>query len=819
MGLQRTDYLGRAKAPDGKREVQYPSPNVSNLVVVESVPISPDSYKALPYGSPHESYDTTGLVLVRQRQIKATDNQIWVTRVYASRNINEDWYDYTLRYAGDVIANPIFIRSYHKLRNEFVPVARGTPFKGVYRMIVTANGANYTSPPTVVFTGANTTPASANAIMSPPDDSGNMTVIGLELTDEGDGYTSAPTIVFSGGGGSGATATAYIQPAAAILIKEELVEIENESPDLASLFVKVTRVYETLPGPLFISSEYDDDKIYGERNRGAVKKTIQAIFAVGNEVASFDRPSSGQARKTWYEPRGESAIVLNKTIETWTEIQIHDKAMTEEFGGGILGVDKTRAAVGAQTPDEGYLVVESDLATISPDEQIKTSKQLTEPVGSQLLLSAGGSGYTSPPTVGFTGGVGSGAVATARVGKGVASIAVSAGGSGYVLPPIVVIDGDGYGARAAAVLTAGVVTSITILDDGNDYTSTPTITFEPVHGGSGAVGVATLESTGEVTQLVLTNPGAYTVAPTVTFSGGGGSGAAATYALPSLEWPERIGCNTDEKYGIVVGISKKVVPATTRYPGVATALSTPQCGIGPFVDLDPHSRYRSIQVVSKVDLHTLPKLEIYPISHPLHIPPTLLAVEAVWSDVESKLVEALKTSAHVSVSSGSGGGIIVRRSSGYHGLAIGQATRLWFCGPPPIGELPVALKIIPSSGSVVLTQTHSNTHYAQFDDGGVSFGDEFHLQIHSVDVNDHLVGSFDIVNATHTSPPQSALAISGGGSVASVSAFGTPAYMTVSIPVSTPSALFSGQFILADVIVERWRLGLWTVELIYVTIP
>src|SRR6266436_2956964 len=188
MGLERTDYLDQAKVPAGKRIVDTPSPNVSNLVVTESVPISSEFFQPIPYGSPHESYATTGLILTKQRRTKAENNQIWATRIYASRNINEDWFSYTLRYAGDVVANPIFIRTYRKLRNEYTALAKGTAFTGVYRMIVTANGSLYTAAPTVVFTGSNTTPATANAIMSPPDANGKMTVIGLELTDEGSGY-------------------------------------------------------------------------------------------------------------------------------------------------------------------------------------------------------------------------------------------------------------------------------------------------------------------------------------------------------------------------------------------------------------------------------------------------------------------------------------------------------------------------------------------------------------------------------------------------------------------------------------------------------
>lgn len=377
MGLKRADYTNPAKPPAGKRAVDYPAANVSSLVVFESLPISAEFYKPIPYGTPHESYATTGLILVKQRQVKAENNQVWVTRVYASRNINEDWFDYTLRYAGDVVANPIFIRTYRKLRNEYQPIAKGSPFTGVYRMIVTAVGANYTAAPTVVFTGANTTPAAAKAIMSPPDTNRKMTLIGLELTDEGLGYTAAPAISFTGGGGTGAAATAYIQPAAAILVKEEVVELDNEAPDMASLFVKVTRVYETLPGPLLHWEEYEDEKAGGQRNRGSVHRTSQSVYRAGTEVPAFTRPSAGLARKVWFEPRGESAIVLTKFQEDWTEILITDKAWTEEFFGGILEIDETRDTPGAQTPTPDFLVTETDTRTVSPAEQVLTTKTRT----------------------------------------------------------------------------------------------------------------------------------------------------------------------------------------------------------------------------------------------------------------------------------------------------------------------------------------------------------------------------------------------------------------------------------------------------------
>jgi hypothetical protein len=57
-----------------------------------------------------------------------------------------------------------------------------------------------------------------------------------------------------------------------------------------------------------------------------------------------------------------------------------------------------------------------------------------------VAVTAPGTGYTSAPTVRFTGGGGSGATATATVaGGGVTAVAVTAPGTGYTSPPTVVL--------------------------------------------------------------------------------------------------------------------------------------------------------------------------------------------------------------------------------------------------------------------------------------------------------------------------------------------------------------------------------------------
>jgi hypothetical protein len=79
------------------------------------------------------------------------------------------------------------------------------------------------------------------------------------------------------------------------------------------------------------------------------------------------------------------------------------------------------------------------------------------PVVSMLVLN-GGSGYASAPTVTFSGGVGSGASATANINSSgqVTSFTITNGGSGYTSDPSVILTGGGgAGATAEASLALG----------------------------------------------------------------------------------------------------------------------------------------------------------------------------------------------------------------------------------------------------------------------------------------------------------------------------------------------------------------------------
>lgn len=102
----------------------------------------------------------------------------------------------------------------------------------------------------------------------------------------------------------------------------------------------------------------------------------------------------------------------------------------------------------------GYLVYENDAGTaLSLQTFSNFLPSLTKTVA-LVTVTNGGTGYTTTPTVAFSGGSGTGAAATARLtSQTVVGVTVSAGGTGYTSNPTVSFSGGGgSGATAEATL-------------------------------------------------------------------------------------------------------------------------------------------------------------------------------------------------------------------------------------------------------------------------------------------------------------------------------------------------------------------------------
>lgn len=144
-----------------------------------------------------------------------------------------------------------------------------------------------------------------------------------------------------------------------------------------------------------------------------------------------------------------------------------------------------------------------------------------------------GSGYTSAPLVTVSGGGGI-ATATATIDTGsINSILITDAGSGYTTAPTVTISG-GNGSNAS--LVAGPLTfaqgavAVEVTDGGSGYINAANVIVTITGDGTNAAGTAIVAG-GQITQVIMTNPGQDYSTASVTISGGGGNiyGSIATY--------------------------------------------------------------------------------------------------------------------------------------------------------------------------------------------------------------------------------------------------------------------------------------------------
>jgi hypothetical protein len=147
-----------------------------------------------------------------------------------------------------------------------------------------------------------------------------------------------------------------------------------------------------------------------------------------------------------------------------------------------------------------------------------------------ITRTAAGSGYTTIPSVAVSAPTTAGGVqAVVTVAQmQIAGATIHSGGTGYTVGNTLTIVG-GTPVTSAATLTvttvsAGVITGVSVGAFTN-YTVLPT---NPVSVTGGTGSGATFNITYAVISFTITNAGSgYVEQPTVTFSGGGGSGAAA----------------------------------------------------------------------------------------------------------------------------------------------------------------------------------------------------------------------------------------------------------------------------------------------------
>jgi hypothetical protein len=199
---------------------------------------------------------------------------------------------------------------------------------------------------------------------------------------------------------------------------------------------------------------------------------------------------------------------------------------TSFFYASINGIDYI---IGFTSAGAGYAV---NIATgvfnnFAPDGTFSAAPDVTTWQASRVLIADVTSGYST-----FDG--------TLFIAQGGVSpvIVITNGGSGYGTPPSVTISGgNGTGATATSTVSGGSVIGVTLTNPGIGYKAADvlTVTFG-TSAGSGATGHVTMSgfSVGSVT---INNPGDFALpAPgtyALTITGGGGSGASYNAVVSS----------------------------------------------------------------------------------------------------------------------------------------------------------------------------------------------------------------------------------------------------------------------------------------------
>lgn len=323
-----------------------PTPDWFNLLVWELVDTVANPER-LEYGAPHHDVERyLGYLLCKEERLDYKTVRRW----WASPTVvNQDPWNYNISFGEESAAHPIYQRIYILRREQEAPPAvaplpKAQPYTGVWQIRVTNGGTGYVQdlPPAVTVAappaGAGARTATAQAIVS-----NSGVVAWIVITDEGSNYATAPTVtVAAPTSGDTAIAEAKIQLATAKLVKEDLQELPDDDPR-RSIFVRVVRIYETLPGPIISGTRIGEQ---GATETFTRQDHITGTLAVsGNylktkdEIAPMDSVKSRRAITTV----NEWPVLIDYDVDPETgvgvtvEFQVVDNLVLPDAGitGGV----------------------------------------------------------------------------------------------------------------------------------------------------------------------------------------------------------------------------------------------------------------------------------------------------------------------------------------------------------------------------------------------------------------------------------------------------------------------------------------------------
>ncbi len=120
------------KPAPGKGISSYPTPVIQDTVIVEVVNAWKGEYVPLEYGTkwdavPHASVQGSFPDHKLISQSPNSEDGQWVKRIWANDRVNQESYNYAIKYIEGSKDHPTYVRTYVIPRNEYVPLEDGDP--------------------------------------------------------------------------------------------------------------------------------------------------------------------------------------------------------------------------------------------------------------------------------------------------------------------------------------------------------------------------------------------------------------------------------------------------------------------------------------------------------------------------------------------------------------------------------------------------------------------------------------------------------------------------------------------------------------------
>lgn len=723
------------------------------------------------------------LYFTKERKLSQSDQLVfwdWATVPDA-----EDTYNSEATYVSNAVAYPSFTRVYTIRRDEYEQsptLAIGSTLTALLGVTITNGGLGYTTA-TGTIDG---TDVEIEFVVS------NGTIISGIVVNEGTGITSTSVIIISGDG-QGASAAPIVQGTTCYLTSQKKQELPDGDP-LRNEFVRVIRTYETLPGPFIPSTRIDDDGkvVTVNTRRNIAANIVSAETLIGGTwthttkkgADNFVAEESVETRDIPGNAVASSRIDTDGIkVDIYTTLKDTTAITTQEaLGGGIWTrtIKKEVSDLVAQEIVETRAIPGNDIL----ETQINQNGDITSITRTLVQAS------TLATTNVIVGGVWTRTYEVPLSGsKLVATKTVEVRNTQNDLPffsieipnlipekfrPYIPTETDETTEIGTASLpTLGQYEFFRSERQLDDYTFRRTVTklsalTLPVvlsnqetseqYGGGDFFDILVLEALGA-------NPldeGLTVVKSTITDLGIGLQIRESVGLHPSVPaWPILYGTHIDTKYLIEVSLQKQTVAAGT------TGGVLPD---GTIVEVNPHDKWRSIQISSKLNPDTLPEDTQWFSGQNHAFPPELDSANTIiqWAFAECGCSFSFSA-------------ILQANMSQYTGAVKTRITEQFYNGAPP--------------DDVTITQFFPQAH---------NFGFAWASACGDTDGNCRTKSGaplFHVPLCLHDD-----LSLSVGANVWTFAA-------------TTPAALPHGDYIMLPPHVERWRFGVFRRLLIEVLVP